>query len=344
MASSRKSAKHADAALRDARASLASLPADTRVAVAFSGGLDSTVLLKLCVQVLGPARVCALHVAHGLQDAARDWPAHCARVADALGVPCRTLPLEGRPATGDSLEAWARTHRYAALVEAARAAGAGVLLTAHHADDQAETVLMRIARGTGLEGLTAVAPRLTLGELLLLRPLLACSRADLLAWAQAQGLDWVEDPSNGDTQRPRNRIRHEVLPRLEAAFPGFGGQLLQLARQAQDNRQAVEALARLDLESVREAGRDALDRRALHGLGAIRAAGVLRAWIQEAGLMPPTRARLHEMWRQLVEGEGPYGSVAHAGRQLRRHRDQVVWETEAVRRAAPWRFRWQGED
>jgi tRNA(Ile)-lysidine synthase len=183
-----------------------------------------------------------------------------------------------------------------------------------------------------------------MGELRVLRPLLSCSRADLLAWAQARGLDWVEDPSNLDTRRQRNRIRHEVLPVLEAALPGFGAQLEQLARQAHETREAVEALAHRDLETVRQAGSAALDRRALQALGAVRAGGVLRAWIEEAGLRPPTRARLQEMWRQLVESEATYGLVVHDGRRLRRHRDLVLWEAEtAPEVAAPWPFRWQGE-
>ncbi|MFP5405965.1 MAG: tRNA lysidine(34) synthetase TilS, partial [Gammaproteobacteria bacterium] len=148
------------AAVREALEGLAS---DAPILVAFSGGLDSTVLLDAAARCRAPATIVAWHVHHGLQAQADDWPAHCKAFAETLGTGFGVSRLQGRPSSGESLEEWARRGRYAALGDAARQAGAAAILTAHHADDQVETVLMRLARGTGLEGAAAMTERSWLG-------------------------------------------------------------------------------------------------------------------------------------------------------------------------------------
>lgn len=328
MARSRKSVDDAlgaalaapDAAGRDVR------PDATRpVAVAFSGGLDSTVLLHAAVRRLGPANVCALHVHHGLQPAADDFLVHCATQADALGVAFRGLRASGAPARGDSVEQWARGERYALLLAASRDAGAVALLTAHHADDQLETVLLALARGCGLDGLTGIAAADRRGDVLLLRPLLALERETLHADALARGLVWIEDPSNADTALARNAVRHRLLPAIRETLPGMAGQLADTLALLAEARLTLERLAASDLEAARVAARiaGALYRPVLAALDPPRQAAVLRAWLVGLGARPPTRAKLAALRGQLVLGEGAHGDVGHDGWRLLRHRDSV---------------------
>lgn len=186
--------------------------------VAFSGGLDSTVLLHLLAQLARsealPA-LSALHVHHGLQAAADGWPAHCQAVCRSLGIPLRVERVQ--VAVGGSIEQAARDARYRAFQ--ANLGEGQVLLTAQHLDDQAETLLFRLLRGAGLRGLAAMPVSRPLGGGRLCRPLLGVSRAELEAYAQTHRLDWVEDPSNQDPRFSRNYLRREIMPRLASHWP-----------------------------------------------------------------------------------------------------------------------------
>jgi tRNA(Ile)-lysidine synthase len=265
--------------------------------------------------------VVAVHVHHGLQPAADIWPAHCEARARALGIGFECVRLQDGPPRGASLEAWARDERYRALAAIARRLGARAALTAHHADDQVETVLMRLARGTGIDGLAGIEPATTLAGVAVLRPLLALRRAELARYARAHGLRWIEDPSNVDTRRTRNALRHQVLPAIDARMPGFRRHLLDVLPQLRAARDAQAALAAQDLERARSGA--GLDRRALRTLPEPRRHAALRAWLRELGLRMPSGAKLLEIDRQLVGARGAYGHVLHEGVALSRNRDEV---------------------
>jgi tRNA(Ile)-lysidine synthase len=340
---------------------------DRQVAVAFSGGLDSTVLLHAAVRRLGPGRVLALHVHHGLQPAADGWLAHCAAQAASLGVAFRGLRARGAPARGDSVEQWARGERYALLFAAARDARAAALLTAHHADDQLETVLLALARGCGLDGLTGIAAADRRDGVRLLRPLLALDRDTLHADASARALAWIEDPSNADVALARNALRHQLLPTIRATLPGLAGQLADTLALLGEARATLDGLAAADLEAVRlgDAGSTArprcpspdgvslvdpavvpLHRRALAALDPPRQAAVLRAWLLGLGARPPSRAKLEVLRQQLVFGQGAHGDVGHDGWRLLRHRERLFALTAAAVPALPTGcvLRWNGQD
>ena len=196
----------------EVREAVAAVPLSAAVAVAWSGGVDSTVLLHAIATRVAPAEVRALHVNHALQPDAAGWERHCRAWAARLGVALHVIEA---PVPPGNVEAGARRVRYGAW---ARMLGPGeLLLLAHHADDQAETVLWQLATGRAAVGMPRERP---LGSGSLLRPLLDLRKETLRAYALEHGLEWVEDPTNADTAYDRNFIRHEILPRLEARYPG----------------------------------------------------------------------------------------------------------------------------
>lgn len=351
MASSRNSADRAlSEALSRFSAAGGSQPApDHPLVIAFSGGLDSTVLLHGVVRAIGAQAVVAAHVDHGLQPLSKTWVEHCAAESAALGVRFVGLRALGSPAHGDSIEQWARGERYRLLFKAAGDLGAAALMTAHHADDQLETLLLSMARGSGLDGLTGIAESDCREGVALLRPLLTVTQSQLAREAKHLGLRWVDDPSNLDLNLARNAVRHRLMPVLREVLPDLPGQLpatIGLLRQA---RATLQRLAEEDLRGVSSglrAGLQMLDRVALARLAAPRRDAVLRAWVRGLGCLPPPQARLQAMNDQLVDGAGAYGDVRHDGWQLMRYRDAIfgVPCSERVRRIdEPAAIEWRGE-
>ena len=354
MANSRRSASSVAEVPAAILRALGGLPGDARVAVAFSGGLDSTVLLHALTQVRPRGSVIALHVHHGLQAAADSWPAHCAAQAQAWGAAFEVLRLQDAPTAGDSVEQWARDARYRALAPAAGRCGAAVLMTAHHADDQVETLLMRLARGTGPDGLAGIEPVVGFDEMTVLRPLLDLPRSRLHAYALAHDLAWIDDPSNTDRRFVRNALRHDVLPAFEAAVPGLRSNLLRAAAHWRAARDVLREVAAADLRAIRLPGSDlqVADRVALAGLPPARRALALREWLSALGSAAPSAGKLREMQSQLIEGRSAYGCVTHADLTLLRYRDRIValprgdsWQqaTGALRDLPPSILVWRGE-
>ena len=222
---------------------LASIPDASSVAVGFSGGRDSTVLLHAAAMRFPASNLRALHVNHGLQPEARAWQRHCEEVANTLGVAIEVLRVTVRPG---NVEARARGARYAAWREAL--GPSELLLLGHHADDQAETVLWRLFTGRAPVGMPRARP---LGAGSLLRPLLHLRRSRLLKYAESNRLSWVEDPSNADTGRDRNFIRHEIVPRIDARFPGAVDVLSGIAPDAFAVSSASVRIAGLTARDVR---------------------------------------------------------------------------------------------
>ena len=224
------------------RRTLAALPPARRYYVAFSGGLDSQVLLHALAQLRRElaAPVAAVHIHHGLSPNADRWAAQCDAACAALAIPCEVRHVQARHAAGESREAAARAARYAAFAQILDTDD--MLLTAHHQDDQAETLLLMLLRGAGVAGLAGMPAWRGLGRGRLARPLLSLSRQTLRDYALRCGLRWIEDESNFDTSLHRNFLRHEVLPRLREAWPAADR---TLARSAAHLGEATELLAEL---------------------------------------------------------------------------------------------------
>lgn len=217
--------------------------------IAFSGGLDSSVLLHLLAdwaryEQLPP--LSAIHVHHGLQSAADTWPEHCAQVCARLGIALDIVRVQVAP--GASLEQAARNARYQAFTT--RLGPGEVLLSAQHRDDQAETLLFRLLRGAGVRGLAAMPASRSLGQGHLIRPLLDCSRAELQAYAQSHGLAWIEDPSNADERFSRNFLRRQVMPLLVERWPQASSSMVRSAGHLSEAQQLLDELAEIDLAAA----------------------------------------------------------------------------------------------
>lgn len=303
------------------------------VAVAYSGGRDSSALLHATLAAadeLGIS-VLALHVHHGLSPHADAWLAHCARQCDRWRAQGRAVQfdarrLEGQPARGESVEAWARRGRYAALREMALAHGASLVLLAHHAQDQAETFLLQALRGAGVAGLSAMPQLAERDGITWARPWLRCEAAAVAAYARRHRLRHVEDDSNADTRFARNRLRLAVWPALEGAFPQAASALGDTAAWAQEARTCADALAGIDLARVAPGA--ALDIAAWRVLEPVaRRSNALRAWLRaQTGGAPPARL----VARLLDELPGAAPAQWTCGRaSLRRYRGRLRVHAEA---------------
>jgi len=277
------------------RGALADLDATgASLCVAFSGGRDSSVLLDVLAGLAAAPRVRALHVHHGLHPDADRWAAHCEAWCAARGVACEVRRVEVAPRDGESTEMAARRARHAAFVAAL--APDECLLTAHHADDQLETLLMRLCRGSGTDGLAGMRASRKLGAGRLLRPLLAVPGEMLAAYARQSGLSWLEDPANADPVHDRSWLRAEVLPRLLQRWPHAPAAAARSARWLAEGSTLLAALAAIDAGAPLADG--ALSRARLAALAPERARNVLRHALFARGLPVPSAARLGEMLRQ----------------------------------------------
>jgi len=280
------------------------------LAIAFSGGADSTALLRLACDI-APGQVQAFHIHHGLQAAADDFERHCVTLCSAWQVPLAVVRVQARHAPGESPEDAARRARYAALAEAARTHRAQRVWLGQHADDQVETLLLALSRGAGLPGLAAMPARFERDGVAFERPLLAVPGADLRAWLQALGIEWVEDPSNQDAAFTRNRIRLQLMPALEAAFPQFRETFTRSARHAAQAQALIEQVAAQDLATAlaptaggkggNGIGEGAgLPIAAMHALTRERQANLLRHWLRAVHHTAPTAAQLEEVLGQVA--------------------------------------------
>ncbi len=331
------------AALRTLGAAAAPNDPAPRVTVGLSGGRDSMVLLDALARIAPGQRIrlSALHVHHGLSPHAGAWAAFCAAECARRAVPLTVERVDVRRDPGASGEASARAARYAAFA----GADTDVIALAHHADDQAETLLLQMLRGAGPAGLGAM-PVLRRGPVgpAILRPLLALPRAAIEAYAAAGGIDWIDDESNADTRIRRNYLRREIGPRLAYAFPGFPATLVRAARLQAEAADLLDDLAALDAGNAIIGGEghgSMLDRGILAALPPARARNLLRWFLRRHGLPAPSSARLGAMLAQLA-GAAPDARVrlAHAGVEIGLHRGRVVVHPPPI---GPYSVSWNGE-
>jgi len=295
-----------------------------RLWVAYSGGLDSTVLLHATAEVRGAldCAVHAVHLEHGLHPDSAAWADHCRATCTALDVPLTERSLAIQRAAGESLEAVAREARQRAF--AGLLTPGDVLVTGQHRDDQAETLLLALLRGSGPAGLAAMPVMADLGGGRLLRPLLGFSRAELAAYARRTGLRWIDDPSNADTAFDRNFLRLRVLPLLRGRWPSLD---LTLARSAAHCAEAATLLDAAADDWLAGQGGPRPGTLSVTGLRALdppRCRAVLRRWLARGGFRPPSSVVLERVLSEVLPAAPDRSPlVAWPGCEIRRHRDAL---------------------
>ncbi|WP_150302680.1 tRNA lysidine(34) synthetase TilS [Pseudomonas saliphila] len=289
-----------------------------------SGGLDSMVLLEALTQLgkihsLPP--VVAIHVHHGLHPLADKWVEHCEQQCALRNISLHIKHVQLEP--GASIEAAARNARYEAF--ASLIGPEDVLLLAHHLDDQLETLLFRLVRGTGLRGLTGMPPRRQLGSGQLFRPLLGWPRSELEVWAQQQALRWIDDPANTDARFARTTLRHQILPVLRQHWPMVDASLMRLVEHVAEANSLLDERAAEDLERAQLCAADpwlqpwsALQLDVLLSLSPARQNNLLRYWLQLHGKRTPDHRQSAAVLDQLGAADDSQPVVQIDDYQLRR--------------------------
>lgn len=293
--------------------------------LAYSGGMDSRALLH-ALMTLAPEHqrpVLVVHVHHGLSPYADDWATHAGQTAQHYKAPCVIQKVQ--VAAGASLEASARTVRYQALNSVLQPGD--VLLLAHHQNDQAETVLLRLLRGSGVRGLAAMSEIGTVPfhsrSIPCWRPWLSISRKAIASYAHQQNLSWVEDDSNANTAFSRNYLRHQVVPILEQRWPQTICQLAATSQRMAEAEELLLELAQIDYQRL-GAGHQTLAIDKLAELSQARRNNVLRYWLQKLALPTPDHADIVRIWSEvcLVKADA-VPLLAWAGAEVRRYRNRL---------------------
>jgi tRNA(Ile)-lysidine synthase len=327
--------RHLDAAL----ATVTPAP----LAVAFSGGADSTALLHALAQRPEARRrgLRALHVDHGLHEDSAGWAEHCRRFCDAIDVPCKVLRVTVEQDSGTGLEAAARAARHTALANQLRAGE--YLLFAHHRDDQVETVLLKLLRGAGPEGLGGMRAVRPFGDGQLWRPVLALSRAQLRDYVEIRQLDWLDDPSNSDTRLARNLLRQEILPRLASHWPQATDSILHSAALSRAAADALRAQWLAAFDALHDPADGSLDAAGWLALLPALREPLLDHWLHARGLTAPTTAQRRQIERQCSARPGQLPCIRWAGTELHIWHARL-WALPAQDPfPANWQQAWRGE-
>jgi tRNA(Ile)-lysidine synthase len=307
--------------------------------LAYSGGLDSQVLLHLLCYLLPTTRLRAIHVNHGLHRDASQWTKTCRQTCAALDIPCEVICVDAQAKQGESPEAYARQVRYAVLAE--RLEKGDCLLTAHHRDDQAETLLLQLLRGSGLRGLASMPSVMPFGQGTLIRPLLPFSRSELQRYAEAKQLTWIDDSSNADLRFNRNFIRHQILPFIQQRWTEASKTLARVAENTAEANVLLEALAHEDWLKVRGPLPNNIIISQLLQLTPERRRNCLRYWLKRLRFLPPSRMQLQQVEFLLESKLDAKPKVSWGNVQVRRYRDflyaiAVKNEIELSEQPIPW--------
>ncbi|GAA4878316.1 tRNA lysidine(34) synthetase TilS [Ferrimonas pelagia] len=340
------------AALSSALSQALAEAAPTAIWLAFSGGVDSQLLATLLAgwQRDHPQIPCyLLHVHHGLSDDAEQWVQHCQASAEQLGLPLTVHRVELQLGPRISVEAAARHARYQAFLS--HIDPQHVLLTGHHLDDQAETLLLALKRGSGPKGLSAMAPSQPFGAGRLMRPWLGLPRRAIEQAAAAMALSHIEDHSNADLRFDRNFLRHRILPQLEARWPGVKTSLARSAVLCAEQQSLCDELAATDLARC-QLPADGLSLARSAELSVLRRNNLVRYWLAQQGALMPSRlqlAQIERIWQARADSQP---QVDWAGWSVRRYLDGLYllsaepalpcedepWQTQCLANGECWRL------
>lgn len=310
----------------DLLSSLAHVSPSACLWIGYSGGLDSHVLLHalalLKKQNKFPQKLHALHFNHGWNASAGVWEKHCHAVCQTLDVPYTCQNIVAWPQGGESPEAFAREARYKAFSDYLHAGD--YLLTAHHQDDQAETLLLQLFRGAGLRGLAAMPALAHFSQGHHWRPLLLYSRNELLTYANEHQLNWIEDSSNRDEHFDRNYIRHAIMPLLKKRWPNVHKTIARSAQHCSQANSLLDHLAKKDLQSIQAEEPFILSLKKLNGLHEEQLNNLLRYWLQQLNFSLPSQAQLEQIKQSVIKSAiDANPSVAWGDYVIRRYRDNL---------------------
>ena len=293
--------------------------------IAYSGGLDSSVLLYLMYKAslqYSCINISAIHVNHGISAKSHEWEDFCQSRCHALGVPYRSCTIDIMHFKGQSLEASARKYRYSLL--ASHIKNNHVLLTAHHQDDQCETLLLQMLRGAGLSGIASMPEIQNFSNGYLARPLLNTDREAIKRYAINKNLDWIEDESNLDTGLDRNYIRHNVIPIIKERWPSASKTIARTAKHAGESIYLVNTLARQDYVKAKIVGADTLSVSALRQFCYSRQKNLLRQWIREHRKSLPSTIILQRILRESIQsGVDRNPKITWSNVEVRRYRNRL---------------------
>ena len=300
------------------------LPNTNRYLVAYSGGRDSHVLLHLLSTLSGElnTRLAALHVDHGLQAASTEWSDHCAFQCKLLDIHLEIIRLKIAPEKGKSPEALARQARYEAI--SSRMEPGDMLLTAHHQDDQAETLLLQLIRGAGPSGLAAMPDIAVFGRGYHARPLLGFSTKQIQAYAHKNRLEWIEDPTNNNTSFDRNYLRQKVMPLLSQRWPAVSRTISRSARHCAEAQAIIDEVSEEMLCTLLDAENGSLAIPELKRLSGPRIRALLRCWIRQMGYPLPNTVRLNQIENEMLNARPDRNPMVHwPGVEMRRYRNRL---------------------
>ena len=321
------------------------LPDLKQLWVAFSGGMDSHVLLHAMSKLqsrLTNIKISAVHVDHGLNEQSRKWSSQCEMVCKEYGIPYFSISVNVKHQKGESPEAAAREARYQAFADLM---GQGdCFVTAHHQDDQSETFLLQLARGSGLTGLASMAVVSPFHSGLLVRPLLEFTRGQLNEYAINEDLKWIDDPSNFNRDFDRNYIRHNVMPVMKERWPQLSSTISRSARHIAEADQLLQQLAESDIELLRGEN-NRLNVSALLELDEARRNNVIRFWIKKLGLPVPQTIQLQHINQNiLLAKQDAQPSVNWSGCEVRRYQGQLYAMPPLPRHDAGQSLQWKMAD
>jgi len=297
------------------------VPRDAKLYVGFSGGADSTALVHALAAITG-LRVVALHAHHGMTPDADAWETHCKQFCRTLDIEYRHNRLAVSRDPDRGWEASARTARYRWFASVLQEGE--FLLTAHHRDDQAETVLGNLLRGSGVSGLSGIHPQRPLGRGTLVRPLLQVVPEALREYLAARKIGWIEDPTNQDARFTRTRLRNEILPALERYWPTARSTLAATAHRLRDAETLLRELASIDLGSLETGGGDTLSLVGLRQLSPARQANAIREWLRRDAWAMPDARHMNRVIHELINAETPPTAVVEwGGVEIRHYREQL---------------------
>lgn len=292
--------------------------------IAYSGGMDSHVLLHLFSQLRArlPIQLRAVYINHGLSPHADQWALHCKKICDTLKIDFLAQKIQAKSTIGESPEEIARERRYAAFSKLL--APNDFLVTAHHKDDQAETLLIQLFRGAGPKGLSAMPAKKTLGQGFQIRPLLDFTRDDFKAYAAQHRLLWIEDESNADLNFSRNFIRHKVLPVLKERWPSVSHTLTRVSLNCAEAQVLLDHQAEQDLQKAEGSKPGLLSVKQTLNLDPLRQRQLLRYWLNGLGFEAPGFMQLHQIQRDILQARSdkmPF--IVWNGVEIRRFRDDL---------------------